>query len=71
MNNHDYQNLQFLLNASRETIQEWYQTVTEDELAYATELLLIATLEIDDHAVEQMDSFPEARALLDKIQNGK
>lgn len=39
MNQHDRENLNFLLNASSETLQDWYASIDSNDLAYASELL--------------------------------
>lgn len=39
MNNRDRENLEFLLTADKETLREWYNTVSEDDINYATDLL--------------------------------
>lgn len=39
MDDYDRENLQFLLNATPETLADWYHTVDEDDHAYAAELL--------------------------------
>lgn len=39
MTEHDRDNLNFLLKASEEGFKEWYENASEDDLAYANELL--------------------------------
>ena len=40
MNEYDRENLQFLLNADPETLREWYDSVSPDDIEYAAELML-------------------------------
>lgn len=42
MNKHDRKNLEFLLNADRDTLRDWYDSVDEDDHEYAMELLMQA-----------------------------
>ena len=39
MNQRDRDNLDFLLNASPEVIQDWYEKMDDDDIEYAFELL--------------------------------
>lgn len=39
MNPHDLDNLRFLLSANKQQLQQWYNTVSNDDLRYANELL--------------------------------
>jgi len=39
MNEYDRENLQFLLNASKEVLKDWWDNVEEDDHEYASELL--------------------------------
>lgn len=39
MNQHDRENLNFLLTASRDVLKDWYSQIDSDDLAYASELL--------------------------------
>lgn len=39
MNNHDRENLTFLLNATPEVLSDWYSKMDEDSITYASELL--------------------------------
>jgi len=40
MNDHDRSNLNFLLNADKDILREWYDAVSEDDREYAQELLI-------------------------------
>lgn len=39
MNQRDQDNLEFLLNASPEVIEDWYNQMDDDDIEYAFELL--------------------------------
>ena len=73
MNNWDRDNLNFLLNADRETMEDWYHMATEDDFKYAAELFRRARVElamaelalVDDEAVEDMT---EAQAVLARFR---
>ena len=73
MNNWDRDNLNFLLNADRETMEDWYHMATEDDFKYAAELFRRARVElamtelalVDDEAVEDTT---EARAVLARFR---
>ena len=39
MDQHDKDNLNFLLNATPETIQDWYEQMSDEDIEYAFELL--------------------------------
>lgn len=52
MNDHDRQNLNFLLYSSPEVIADWYAKVDEDDHVYAQELLAMAALELKERAHE-------------------
>jgi hypothetical protein len=62
MNNWDRDNLNFLLNANQETLEDWHHYASPDDYAYALELLQQARTElamkelaiIDDEAVEDL-----------------
>jgi len=73
MNDWDRDNLNFLLNADRETMEDWYHMATEDDFKYATELFRRARTElamqelalVDDQAVEDLD---QAQAVLARFR---
>jgi len=51
-NDKDRKNLFFIIQASEETIKDWYKTCTDDDLAYAQELMNAFALELQDAATE-------------------
>jgi hypothetical protein len=73
MNKHDRNNLEFLLNAGEDTLKEWYNSVTEDDRVYASELLRVWSLELMLKAVllsdPEIDSLTEANQILKKVKN--
>jgi hypothetical protein len=76
MNDHDRNNLNFLLNIDGETFEDWYAQIDEDDRLYAQELLALAAEELRDQAValrieaelSVMDSFEQAEAVIGKIK---
>ena len=59
MNARDRGNLEFLLNADKKTMAEWYKTATEDDMEYANELLRTARTELELKLLETLDSEAE------------
>jgi hypothetical protein len=73
MNDHDKNNLLFLLNSSRATVLEWTKTVTDDDMDYAMELLHTYRAELDamEQALEADDmDMSESAVVLGKIMYG-
>ena len=76
MNDHDRQNLNFLLHSSPEVIADWFTKVSEDDVAYARELLDMAAEELRQDAIALrieaelafMDRFEQAEAVIGKIK---
>jgi len=67
MNQHDKDNLQFLLTASPDVLKDWYDSVDRDDHEYAIELIRTHTAEIIVHNMEQNDDvtdLSEARQVL-------
>ncbi len=56
-NEDDRENLRFLINASNETIKEWYKTCTDDDIEYAQELMNAFALELQEAANENRIEF--------------
>lgn len=65
MNQHDRDNLDFLLNASPEVIQDWYEKMEDDDIMYAFELLELAKEELIEQQMAGND-LSEARAIISK-----
>lgn len=51
MNNHDRENLKFLLNANPDTLKKWYDAVDEDDIEYASEIMARYSEELKVKAV--------------------
>ena len=77
MNEHDRNNLNFLLNIDGDTFNEWYAQTDEDDRVYAQELLALAAEELRDLAADLrieaelsvMNSFEQAQAVIGKIKS--
>ncbi len=75
-NEHDRNNLRFLMNSSRETLRKWYATCSEDDILYAKSLLDALALEIAEEMktsliesqIDSMKNFTEATAVLSYIR---
>lgn len=65
MNEHDRNNLNFLLNVSEDVLKDWYFSVDEDDIQYAIELLTMAEVEMDYELYEK--DCIEARQYLSKF----
>ena len=71
MNQHDKDNLHFLLTAAPEVLKDWYDSVDRDDHEYAIELIKLHTAEIIVHNMEQNDDvtdLSEARQVLAKYR---
>lgn len=55
MNKHDQDNLNFLLAADKTTLDQWYQTVSQDDVEYALELLQMHRSELELRELELTD----------------
>lgn len=51
MTDYDRDNLYFLLNADEETLKDWYNTVDEDDIEYASELMTEYSKELRVRAI--------------------
>jgi len=75
-NEHDRNNLRFLMNTNRETLIKWYESSSEDDILYAKSLLDAFDLEINennktqliDSQLDTMKYFTEATAVLSYIR---
>jgi hypothetical protein len=52
MNQHDRDNLNFLLTASAKTLKDWQNQADEDDFIYAQELLAAYSKELKDKSAE-------------------
>lgn len=64
MNQHDLNNLKFLLEATPEELAKWRATANPDDLVYAQELFDMAAIEIIDVAVSHMSQYDLANNVL-------
>lgn len=62
MKKRDRENLEFLLNASPEVIEDWYNQMDPDDIEYAFELLELYQQELD----RQSDTITMLRLAKDK-----
>jgi hypothetical protein len=67
MNQRDRDNLDFLLNASPEIIQDWYNKVEDDDILYAFELLEMAKEELIEMQIAGSD-LSDAKATILKYK---
>jgi hypothetical protein len=79
MHPHDKANLKFLMTRTPEQMMNWMARASEDDIAYATQLIEayrreLALSEYAEYSVEQVNSetatdkkFPQARKVLEKF----
>ena len=73
MNNWDRDNLNFLMNASKETLEEWHHYADADDYKYALELLQAARTELAMQELalvgtEAVEDITEAQAVLARFR---
>ena len=61
MSEWDKQNLNFLLNADHNTLMEWYDSASVDDLLYAQQLFQAKTTELILEEIELLDSVYDVR----------
>ena len=73
MNQHDRDNLNFLMGVTPAVLKDWYTKMSADDIEYALELLNIASREVDERALalridcelERMNNkYPDARQVI-------
>jgi hypothetical protein len=64
MNAHDTANLLFLMNLSPQGLKDWFYQASEDDQAYAEELIAQAQLMVVDARVAQLPQYKEAQEAL-------
>lgn len=72
MNDHDKNNLMFLLNADKQTYDDWLIHASYDDLEYAIELLTYHRAEMtvkDIEAQDDVEDLTQAKQLLDIIRS--
>ena len=68
MNDHDYNNLQFLLTSSEDVIADWFLKTSADDIEYAMEIMAAASKEMSFITREiNDDDCTEANELLQKF----
>ena len=70
MNKWDSDNLKFMMSLSPSEFDAWYETLSEDDLKYAHELLAQARAETAEQLValtDQVSSLTQARKVLAKF----
>lgn len=68
MNQHDLNNLKFLVESTPEELARWRATATPDDLIYAQELFDMAGVELIDVAVSHLSSYDLANQVLSKYR---
>jgi len=67
MNDHDRSNLQFILSLDEKTYDEWTESLSEDDVNYALELLKAARTELilkDAELSDNVEDLTEANDIL-------
>lgn len=67
MKQRDRDNLKFLLEANPETLDDWYEQASEDDIEYADSLLTMLELELLDAAVIDHRDCEETKQILKKF----
>lgn len=72
MNNHDLNNLNYILSLSKDDLLTWYVTLSNDDIAYAMEIMqqyqttvALEALEFQDF----VDDLTDANFVIDSIKN--
>jgi hypothetical protein len=72
MNQHDRNNLEFIMRADSDTLRDWMDSLTPDDLDYASELLDQYGRELDlrasMYAEPKAGEYPEAVSLINRIK---
>jgi hypothetical protein len=72
MNEWDKDNLEFIMNTTDESFDEWLDQADNDDIAYALELIRMAKAELMVQEMEftdEISNFSEANQLIDRIKN--
>lgn len=72
MNDHDRQNLQFLLYIDQKTFLKWYAQASKDDIDYALELFARARSEfmiVDMEVNDDVQDLTQAKQVLHKIMS--
>lgn len=76
MSDHDKSNLLFLMNADNETLKNWYMSASKDDVLYAQELFLRASIHFTNQKMKNpnttwdlpLSEMKEANAYLSKFR---
>jgi hypothetical protein len=76
MNKHDRDNLEFLLSLDPKNFEKWYESMDQDDLDYAQELMTMAAEELREQAREllvevelaQMDRYALAEKVISLVK---
>jgi len=71
---YDRNNIKFLLTASPEVLDDWYNTVPLDDMDYALEILKLFTSELEVKALDRLEEyidpdFIDAKEIIQKVKN--
>jgi putative SOS response-associated peptidase YedK len=72
MNEWDRDNLEFIMNTTDESFDEWLDQADNDDIDYALELIRMAKAELMIQEMEMTDTvsnFTEANQLIERIKN--
>ena len=72
MNEWDRDNLDFILNTTDESFEEWLDQADDSDIDYALKLIRIAKAELLTQEIELLDNVDntaEANSLIDRIRN--
>jgi hypothetical protein len=76
MNEHDKNNLKFILKCSNKDFDAWMEEASADDISYALQLihtskaeLMVEQMELQDTAIMYEDDIVEAKHILDRIKN--
>ena len=68
MRKRDVDNLNFVLSLSRDDFPEWFETLTEDDRQYCSELLVCHKLDLIDKQLERKGNYSLANKVIDRIK---
>ena len=71
MNQHDRDNLNFLLNVDSDTFDDWLEQIEDDDVTYALELIKRGQTELLEQAAAVYDDitdFSDAKLIIEKLR---
>jgi hypothetical protein len=74
MNDHDKDNLEFLMAISKNTLLDWCDQASDDDIQYAIELLKQRQIEVDMElatVLDDVEDVTEAKTVLSKYSINK